>query len=76
MACVLLSQQFGKALMWAGIVVFHRRYKEFLDSVTPKEWFAAQAARQEVNTRILLGFLSLKLWKCSLPRTHSSVCSQ
>ncbi|WIA23525.1 hypothetical protein OEZ85_000262 [Tetradesmus obliquus] len=24
-----------------------RRYKEFLDSVTPKEWFVAQAARQE-----------------------------
>lgn len=25
------------------------RYKEFLDSVTPKEWFVAQAARQEVH---------------------------
>eukprot|EP00879_Flechtneria_rotunda_P020078 GHRR01021115.1.p1 GENE.GHRR01021115.1~~GHRR01021115.1.p1 ORF type:complete len:389 (+),score=163.01 GHRR01021115.1:320-1486(+) len=24
-----------------------RRYKEFLDVVTPKEWFAAQAAKQE-----------------------------
>jgi predicted Holliday junction resolvase-like endonuclease len=26
-----------------------RSYKEFLDSVTPNEWFAAQAARQEVR---------------------------
>lgn len=30
------------------------RYKEFLDSVTPKEWFAAQAARQQQKRQELL----------------------
>jgi hypothetical protein len=31
----------------AGLVL--HRYKDFLDSVTPAEWFVAQAEKQEVS---------------------------
>lgn len=39
------------------------RYKEFLDGVTPKEWFATQAAKQQVG-RLTLNTLFTESPQC------------
>lgn len=43
------SRRIELALVLIVLLLTADRYKEFLDSVTPAEWFAAQAEKQEVS---------------------------
>lgn len=42
------TRTFSTVQCWCAPVV-PCRYKDFLDSVTPSEWFVAQAEKQEVS---------------------------